>query len=151
MKKPILILIFALFTLSGCKKEDQNPHLKDPIYQDIQTKEQAAATEVVAAEKALEEVRTELKAAKPQTGEIKRAQKKVFDAERKLQVLKQNHASLIIRKQTRIQEAKTSYRKAFAAEKDWPDPNEYESYLAAERLRQTKSQWDVPARIEQTK
>lgn len=146
--KRFVLLIYLSTALLGCKKEDPNPHLKDPIYLDIATREQAMSTEVSAAEKALKDAQTELSQAKPQLGETKRAQKKYFEAESKLSRTKQEHAALIVRKQTRMIEAKESYRKAFRAGKEWPNPKEFEAYLTAERLRNTKQQWDVPNRIE---
>lgn len=151
MKIISFLLIIQTFFLFGCKKEDPNPHLKDPIYLDLVAQEQAFAAEVTAAEKALIETKSDIGKAKPQTGELKRAEKKFFAAETQLARLRQEHSSLIVRKQTRILESKESYQKAFAEGKEWPNPSEYDNYLAAEGLRKTEKQWNVPARIEKTK
>ncbi|MFP5518372.1 MAG: hypothetical protein ACLGGX_00590 [Bdellovibrionia bacterium] len=142
------VLVFALLFLSSCKKEDPTPHLKDPIYNDISAKEALVGGELASATKALEDARLELENAKPQTGEVKRAQKKVYDAESKLKIIKQEQMYLIVAKAKREADAKLSYKKAFKEGKDWPDPTEFEAYKASEALRVQNRTWDPKKRVQ---
>lgn len=147
MKKLILASFFIL-SLSSCKEEDPNPHLKDPIYNDLGARAAAAANEMAAAGKALEEQKKALVAAKPQTGEFKLAQKKLFEADAKLTTARQEHMYLLVARAEREAVARNAYRQALRDGATWPDPKEFEKYQEELRLQQGKgAAWSVKERL----
>ena len=59
----------------------QNPELKDPIYMDIQKQEQSTLSELKSQENALDQAKIDLSKVQPQTGQIKHAQRKIYEIE----------------------------------------------------------------------
>ncbi|WP_210415550.1 hypothetical protein [Bdellovibrio sp. NC01] len=145
----IIAAILILFTLAACNKPDPNPELKDPIYSDLQTKLGAATAAVEAEKKKLEGFEKDLETVVPQTGQIKYAQKRVFESQALIVKLEQEKAYLELKIEQRKKEAAISYHKAFAKKEEWPNPKEYASYQAEEKLRTAKRTWDVKSRMKE--
>ncbi len=139
--------MFAL----GCNKPDPNPELNDAIYLDMEGHLKGAQKGLVDAQKALAEHKTNMEKAKPQTGQIQYPQKRYWDTQKAIDQLYQQEKYWIIRISERKKFARIQYLKAFKEGKPWPDPQEYEEYLAEKRLRQARQQWDVRARLDEFK
>jgi hypothetical protein len=142
------IIILALVSLVGCNRPDPAPELKDQVYQGLSS-QLAETTRAIAEEnKRLEEHKKALSEVTPQTGQIKFAQKRVFDSGAKLDRLKQEQQWLELRVSERRRHAKIQYLKAFKSKEPWPDPLEFEQYKTEKRLRAAKKNWDVRDRLE---
>lgn len=150
MSRYFILLIFCLFSW-GCKSQNPNPELTDPIYTDLEKDKKDYDSRVQAETKQLEEFQQALRDVKPQTGQIKYAQKRVSESMAKLEKTKQIRQYIEIRIETRKRLAREQYAKAFAEGREWPDPKEYENYKKQRELEQTPLKWSVRERIEQTK
>lgn len=145
-----LIAAISIFLmLAACSKPDPNPELKDPIYSDLQSQLGATTQALDAEEKKLEGYRKELEAVLPQTGQIKFAQKRVYESEALATRLKQEVSYLKLKIEQRRKEAIISYRKAFEKKESWPNPAEYASYQVEQKMRAAKRTWDVKNRMKE--
>lgn len=153
MKKSYLLTFFILvFTIIGCEKPDPAPHLKDPIYSDILGEINSHQAAIEAEKKQLDEHEKALREAKPQTGQIKFAEKRVWDSKERIMKLNQMLRYWQSRQVSREIEAKESYLKAWDSKQSWPDPNEFQSYKAQKELSEAGSkEWSANGRIEQHK
>jgi len=77
----IIAAFSIILALTACNKPDPNPELKDPIYSDLQTQLTAATQSLEAEKKKLEGFEKDLAAVVPQTGQVKYAQKRVFESQ----------------------------------------------------------------------
>jgi hypothetical protein len=140
-------LILFLINLSSCKKEDPNPELRDQIYQDIVAQEGDNLKAVADIEKKIEEAKKAVLDSKPQTGEVKRSTKKVFELENLRTRLKQQETFWKIRKFERLKFVRRN--KPEMSEEDWNNrsKSEYEQYMSEKKLRQAKNSWDLKQRF----
>lgn len=139
----LLICLLTVAAFVGCRSEDPNPEIRDPIYQ-------ALVKELAEAEKALEEVKKakesatkKVEKAPAQTMDLKDAEKEYWKAEKQLDGLITAVSYLKIRTERRRIESRLMYRKAFkeGKESEWPDPGEYQGYLTNKRLREASLNW----------
>lgn len=145
----IIAALFIILTLTACNKPDPNPELKDPIFADLQTQLGAATQSLEAEKKKLEGFEKDLAAVVPQTGQIKYAQKRVFESQALVNKWEQEKAYLELKIEQRKNTAVKSYKKAFAKKEEWPDPKEWTSYQAEQKLRNAKRSWDVKSRMKE--
>jgi hypothetical protein len=145
----LIAAIFLIFTLAACSKPDPNPELKDPIYSDLQTQLGATTAQLEAKKKELEGFEKDLIEVVPQTGQIKYAKKRVFEAQALVNKFEQEKAYLELKIEQRKRTAQASYRKAFAKKEEWPDPKEWASYQVEQKLRNAKRSWDVKDRMKE--
>lgn len=143
----ILTLLFLCAAMIGCNKPDPNPELKDPIYNDLNSRLGSTKQALEAEKKALEGHEVALKDVVPQTGQIKYAQKRIYDSQAKIQKLGQEVKYLELKIESRKRDAKKSYKIAFQKGEEWPNPTEFSSYEAANKLRAGKMTWDTNARV----
>lgn len=146
-----LLLLFLTILSVACNKPDPNPELRDGIYLDFKAQLAEAQKNLAGAQKTLEEHKVTLEKVKPQTGQIKYAQKRYWDAQRQIDKYQQQEKYWRIRIQERERFAKKDYLKAFRQGKTWPDPKEYEEYMVQKRLQTIPPQWNAKERIEQYK
>lgn len=146
-----LLLLFLPLLLLSCNKPEPNPEIRDPIYQEFKTQQDLAKKAIAEAEKTLIEKKADLEKVKPQTGQIKYAQKRLWDTQRTLDSLIQQEKYWSLRIKEREQTAKTEYIKSFKAGRPWPDPKEFQEYSTEKRLREARLQWDAKERIEKFK
>ncbi len=145
-----IFLIFSVFLL-GCEKREPTPELKDPIYLDIRTQQGLAEKAVAASNAKIAELKGELSAALPQTGQIKLLQRRIFQFEKERDIYQQQVKYWIIRLEDRAKQARIDYNKAYVDKKPWPNPKEYEVYLSEKKLRLAKIEWDAKQRLEDYK
>lgn len=141
-----LLFMFSL-TLAGCNKPDPNPENKDPIFSDLSAQAEEMKKAAEAEEKQLEEHKKALAEVVPQSGQIKYAQKRVYESEAKIQKLKQEAQWLKVSARERLKQDKINYLKAFNKGEPWPDPKEYAEYKEQMRLRRIKLNWNVKDRM----
>lgn len=145
--KLITLIILTLLVVTGCNKPDPHPELKDPIYADLNSRLGGVTAELNAETKTLEGHQAELAKVVPQTGQIKYAQKRVFESEAKITRLAQEKKYLELKIEARKSESRKSYMTAFKKGETWPDMAEYDAYKAELRLRNAKTTWDVKERM----
>lgn len=144
----ILIIFFVIIWISACNKPDPEPEKKDPIYADLQAELGISQREIAEVEKQLSDYRSDLERVKPQTGKIKYAQKRYFETEKALDMLKQREKYWKIRIEERARFVRQKSMEAYQQGRKWESGNEYEEYLAEKRLRRAKLVWDARQRRE---
>ena len=146
------IAIFALIiSIVGCKKPEPNPEIRDPIYADIQADIQNVDKDIVTAQTELADHQKTLSEVVPQTGQIKYAQKRVDDAYKKIDRLKQEKTYLQIRAVERLKQVRVQYKRAFDKGEEWPNPAEFEEYKKIKALKAARPNWDHNERLEKAK
>jgi hypothetical protein len=146
-----LILILLSLNLLACNKPDPNPENMDPIFQDMKAQEDITKKNIEDFTKQLEEHAHNIEKVKPQTGQIKYAEKRYWEARDHLDKLQQQYVYWQIRKAERLKHARTEYLKAFKEGKNWPRQEEVDEYMSEKRLRQAKQQWDIKERLQDYK
>ena len=145
------LLLFLPFLLFSCNKPEENPELSDPLYLEFKSQKDIATKAIADTQKTVEEKKADLEKVKPQTGQIKYAQKRYWEAQSALDTLIQQEKYWAIRIQEREAFDRLEYLKAFKAGKPWPDPKEFEEYSTEKRLREARLQWDAKKRIDDFK
>ncbi len=145
--KTLFVILPLFFLLAGCNKPDPHPELKDPVYQDYNSRKASASQALEAEKKTLEGHEQTLAEVIPQTGQIKFARKRLYESKERVTRLQQEVAYLEIKIRSRAAESRKSYRRARETGEDWPNPSEWESYQAERKLRQAKRNWDVKERM----
>lgn len=143
----IVTLLLISLALTSCNKPDPNPELKDPIYNDLNSRFASTNQALEAEKKALQEHEASLKEVVPQTGQILYAKKRIYDSQAKIQRLSQEVKYLELKIASRKREAKQSYAEAFKKGEEWPNPTEFTAYEAQNKLRAAKPTWDAGARV----
>ena len=134
--------VFLLFSLSGCRKENPNPELLDPIYLDLKSIHKEYLQKITTGEAELKEALKSLKQASVHSKELFIAKRTVTKIKDQLKKDVQMAHYYKIRTERRRIEGRTSYKSAFRAKKRWPDPSEYASYVAHKRLREINLNWN---------
>lgn len=133
-------------TLAGCKKADPTPELKDALYQNFKSEAQAAEADVKAAETAVLDAEGEIKKAVPQTGQIKYAQKRYWEARNKLTLAEQKKRTAEVQAEMRLWKVRVACLEAFHAEKECGDPAALAEYQANAALAAKSKNWSVKDR-----
>ena len=147
MRKTLIIPIFFVFF--GCNKPDPHPETLDPIFSDYNSELSAATSDLRAAEKELEGLKLETKKATPQTGQLGFSSSRMYEADKKVEKLRQMVQYWELKIESRQQEDRKQYLKAWADKKPWPDPQEYKDYLEQKQLRKAPLTWSVKKRMEE--
>lgn len=147
----IILSVFTLSVLIGCNKPNPHPETLDPIYSDLVKLQKDAEGQLAARKKDLETFEVEAKAAKPQTGQIKYAMKRVNETRAEINRLSQLVDYYGIKIDSRKEYAFKEYMRAFKEKKPWPDPKEYEEYLVQRRLEKASRTWSQKQQIEAQK
>lgn len=144
MKHTVRYLLFAIVVAtSGCKSENPNPELLDPIYKDLDKRASDAQHNLDDELKKQLELRTKIDQAEPNTIELKHSQ---LDLDKSLKIaaeLEQKTHYYKIRAQRRLLVDRISYRNALKKHEPWPDPNEYSQYLINTRLNEVSLNWNA--------
>lgn len=139
----LALLIMVCLTLAGCRKEDPNPEMKDPIYKDLSTRAGHYEKEKEGGKASVKELREQLTKAEANTIELKNIGRDLAKAEKKLLGDDQLARYYKIRAERRRLMGRRAYREAFAAGKEWPDPAEYSDYLVNMRLHEVSLNWNT--------
>ena len=79
-----ILLLFLPFLLFSCNKPEENPELSDPLYLEFKSQKDTATKAIADTQKTVEEKKADLEKVKPQTGQIKYAQKRYWEAQKAL-------------------------------------------------------------------
>ena len=137
----ILMLLVLSGLVTACKKEDPTPELHDPIFQDLQSRYGAYQKNFEESTAKIPLLREALAKAEPRSIDLKNAEKELAKEKIKLMNAEQLARYYKIRAERRRLTARISYKKAFAAEKPWPDPHEYSEYQVNTRLQEANRNW----------
>lgn len=128
--KVILTMIIISMLCISCRKPEDAPELRDPIYIDLQKRLSIFERELKAANDERPKIQADLKILNPQTGEFKARWREYYDNEKKIYTVEQkvNYFKMAI--DSRRKTARLSYLDYFKREKEseWPDPNEFARY-----------------------
>lgn len=136
----LVMLIFSL-AIVGCKKEDPNPELIDPIWKDLTARHAAYQKNYEESKAKIPLIEESLAKAEARTIELKNFQKELSKEKLKLMNAEQLSRYYRIRAERRKLTARIAYKKAFAEKKPWPDPREYSDYLVNTRLQEANRNW----------
>jgi len=139
--KRFFVGLMVSFLLLGCKQEEPNPELRDPIFQDLSKKAADAQKSLDEALVKRKEGREKLEKTEPNSIELKDAKKELEKTESLVTRLQQDATYYRIRAERRKIVAKMTYREAFWQDKPWPDPREYSDYQLNIRLNQINLNW----------
>lgn len=139
-----IFLLGALCFLSlfGCKKREEQPELRSPVFLDLVTREAEYSKEIETTQKEIAQLTKDIRSAQPNTKDLHSLRKKMSIAQRNLPLMKQKlryHKILIERR--RFQD-RLAYNKAMDEEKEWPHPEELRAYESSKRLASAHKQWN---------
>lgn len=148
MKSSIVIFAFiGCLILSGCDAPNPTPEVIDPVYLDIQKFIDEFKKKADEEEKALDATKLEVEQAKPQSGQILRAQKKLSEVSSRLTQLRQNQKYWMVKLESRRLEDRDTYIKAWYKKEKWPNPTEYKDFVEKMKTGQPPKGWDTKARM----
>lgn len=142
-----LFAILLIFGTVACEKPNPTPEVADGIYRDLMNQADLAGKSAESEKKKLEGLKKELQAAKPQTGDLRIAQKQYFESERKVQQYLQQRAYYTLRAKSRKAEVRTSYTSAFAEKKPFDTADQLKDYDRNQELAKNPGSWDSKRRI----
>lgn len=138
----LLLATCAFLSLSACDRPLSEPELHDPIYLDMQkgVKEWERAT--IDFEKKIEENKKDLAGMSNKDPMRHRVRAEIYEQERTLLKMKEKelHEQLLLEKRKEVSRAE--YARARERKEPWPNPEEYEGFKAAQRLRASSRNWD---------
>lgn len=144
MNRAILtILLFSIFAIAGCRKEDPNPELLDPIYVDLDKRANDAQKGLDDEIKKQADLKVAVEKAEPNTLDLKNAERDLAKSEHAAIFLEQNARYYRIRAKRRALVDKITYKDAFNRKQPWPDPHEYSDYLVNIRLNEVNLNWNA--------
>jgi len=136
-----ILLTILLVTLVGCKSENPNPELLDPIYADLKKEAEAAGKAIEAELKERESAQIAISKAPPNSMELRDAEKMYWKSNKKIEVLRPIELYYKIHAERRRVEGRAAYRMAFSKGGAWPDPAEFQGYETNKRLRSADRNW----------
>lgn len=143
------VLISLSVALCGCKRQDQHPEMTDAIYIDLNQEKEATSRTLEAERKTLLENIENLKDAKPQSGQLGYAQKRVNESKARISSLEQKQKFLEIKLTRRLIYVQREYSKRYQNGKPWPIPDEYSQYFAIKRARGANPTWNLNDRFKE--
>lgn len=146
-----LYVFIVLLLLTSCKKPNPHPELIDPIYADLQKSLGEYKKLADDEKKKIDDFEKELKAVKPQTGQIRYAQKRLFESQRQYEKLQQMVQYYEVRVESRLKHARSEYLKAWNDNKEWPQKSEYSEYESIKNSQPTNLNWNQNERIKKYK
>lgn len=139
----MLFFLWAVLFFSGCAKENPNPELLDPIYQDLLKDIKSKEADVKEFEKKIDELKKTVAKADTRDSDYKVGKKELVNNIAKMNSVKQSVELLKIKSERRRVEGRKSYRLAFHQHMPWPNPNEYREYLANKKLKTAGLNWEA--------
>ncbi|MGE3385341.1 MAG: hypothetical protein AB7K41_01280 [Bdellovibrionales bacterium] len=136
-----MILVVCLLILTGCKREDPNPELSDPIYKFLVEQGNALRPALDGEIKKLEEANKELSKMDVNTAERRQQLKEIQKTKGRIARLEQEVAYNEIRRERRRVEGRRAYKIAYSKGEAWPDPAEFEHFMTQHRLRIASRNW----------
>ena len=143
----ISLLFLLALGLLACEKPNPHPETLDPLYAELVHRAEELKKSSEAARADLEKAKEEMRAIRPQTGQIQYGRKRLHEAEEKFRITEQLQRYYEVKAENRLENDQITYQKAYLAKKPWPNPGELEEFLETERAQAPKKAWDVSARF----
>lgn len=137
------IMLAMLLLLIGCKKEDPNPELLDPIYKDLDGRAGAAQKSLDDELKKQADLKISLEKAEPNSIDLKNATRDLEKSQHLSLEFDQRARFYKIRAKRRLLVDRITYKAAFAKGETWPDPREYSDYQVNTRLMEAPRNWGL--------
>jgi hypothetical protein len=137
----LIIIITLLFTLVGCKKQNKNPELLDPIYLHLLKKKKELTKQAKENRVSIEQNEKVVSNSLPRSAERIVAKKALRKAIKNQMFLDQKAKFYTIRAEHRKYQCRKSYKIAFMKNKPWPNPKEYENFITNNRLKEAPLNW----------
>ena len=135
------ILSILTVVMVGCNKEDPNPELRDPIYQDLVKEHKKHEKLLEDAQKALVTIEKELDEVDARSLDRKIKNREYQKAVKGIVKLKEQTEFYRIKSELRKVYGRKAYRIAFKNKEEWPNPKEFEDYNTNKRLRAAPRNW----------
>lgn len=132
-----------ILVFTGCHSYNSEPEKIDPIYSDLLN--QSAIYDKLAKD-TTKEYESNLKALEnvvPQSGQLDDAQKKVFQSKHLIEKYEQLTKYYSMRAESRKEQDKITYSKAYEKGESWPPPNEWIRYKQFKALNQASRDWNA--------
>jgi hypothetical protein len=142
MRILISLAMLMAILITGCRHEEPNPELIDPIYSDLNKDYLGISAAREESEKNLEGFKKDLEKAPARTLEKRNAEEDIQKEQNRLDRLTQLEEYFKIRVERRKVEARRDYKLAFIDNKNWPDPKEYEAYMVNKHLVHASKNWN---------
>lgn len=139
----VIGLVWLMVLVSGCRREDPNPELLDPIFKALVDQATQSKAAYEAEVKKLEEGERELAKTEPFTPERKIAMKDVQKSRDRIRRLQQQSEYDQIRAERRRVTGRRDYRIAFSRGESWPDPEEYRLFIVHQKIVAAPRDWGV--------
>lgn len=136
------LVLFIATLICGCKSEDPEPQLRDPIFKVLSDQASQAKSAYDSQIKKVEDAAKALEKTDANTLDRKLAIRDLASSTLAAKRLAQDMEYYRIRAERRRLEARKSYKIAFNKDQDWPNPAEFEAYQASKRLREAPRSWD---------
>lgn len=137
MKKHLILLSGCVLLFIGCKKTEENPHLKDPFY-NYYSQELAAQNNLLKSlEDELKKKDIEVKDVVPQSGQQKGALRRYFEKQNELAKTKQNIQYLEIKLRQRQVEANKEYHDSLKTGTPWPNEDAFINFKKQKKLQES--------------
>ncbi len=132
---------FIILSLIGCHKPLTTPEELDPIYKEWLADYENTEKKIEEQKKIIEEFPEKFEHIVPQTGQTRKIYKEYYQAKNQLDALKQKALYYELAAKSRKYEARKLYLEAFEAEKEWPDPKEYEEFKLNKQVQSVNLSW----------
>lgn len=128
--KVILTIIIISVACISCRKPEDQPELRDPVYIDLQKRLSLAEKDLKTATDLKPKLEEEFKPLNEQTGEYKAKRAEIFKNAHDILIAEQKVNYFMMAIDSRRKEARLSYLKYFKENKEseWPDKNEFLRY-----------------------
>jgi hypothetical protein len=137
------VAALSILFLTGCKTEDPNPELLDPVYVDLDKRANDFKKAYDEQVKMQDEARATIEKSDPNTLELRNARADLLKSEHKALDFDQKARYFEIRAKRRLYVDRLTYKEALAKNKVWPDPKEYSEYLVNMRLQDAPRNWNI--------
>jgi hypothetical protein len=140
--RTIFLGFIVIFGLSGCKRPHSNPETLDPIYADMLAEVRAAENTIQNEQKEIEALKAKIAALKPR--DIMRGSfgRELLSREKKVRSYKERKTYFETRAEQRKAYVQREYLAAFEKDETWPNPADYQTYLATKKLQSVSRNWD---------
>lgn len=136
-------LVLLTLCLFGCKSEEPNPELLDPIYKDLVSRTEEYSKSLLEHQARRKELEEFIEKSEPNTLDLKKARLELVKVLRWERMAEQKTAYFRIRTERRKVEDRKNYKLAFYKNEQWPDPAEYSGYLVNKRLQEVNLNWNA--------
>jgi hypothetical protein len=138
---PLVLIILSIQMVTGCKKEDPSPELRDPLYSEFVSQRNRYQKLLEDTEKGLQADLKALESTEPRTLDVKIQRNAILKKESQITEARQMLEYYRVRAELRRVYARKSYKIAFRKGEEWPDPSEINAYQTNKKLVDAPRSW----------